>query len=376
MTVTIDNIGWGTYQNYAGPWYKGSVGLPEVTKSSSDNSKMLAVVTATEGGRADAINMYDSCVVSVGYIQLCGSIFLVNKFLSYAFKALGEDHESFTPLIEHLGSINASCTNDTSGFNFINSNGSKVDTLAEVQEFFLGCNGRANSWDDSSKAYAKKWAVTLASVLASPIVRDLQIDYVGRRLLTFCMPTPLKEFISNPNLNTPMQRAAKAAYVSFSANNPKKAEESYAKTNALVTTKFSDAWVTALLKTMTFGPGIGIYPHRYNAIRPVLERLYGVDLPDFAKDLSDAVIKFDASVPVTGFDLTSVTGVQKALIYLGYDLGPSGADGVYGPKTTMALIQLCDDRKIKDRCSVDPYELLKNDVMVALSDAVNEKNKT
>ena len=52
------------------------------------------------------------------------------------------------------------------------------------------------------------------------------------------------------------------------------------------------------------------------------------------------VLEADAppTQPTGVVDLTSVRGWQRALISLGYDLGPSGADGVVGTRTRAAVV--------------------------------------
>jgi hypothetical protein len=127
--------------------------------------------------------------------------------------------------------------------------------------------------------------------------------------------------------------ALRAAYLSFAANLPAVAGKHFMiahKTSR--NAQWTKEWALDVLRELTFGPGIGIYPHRYNAIRPVIEQIYGVDLPDFAKDLGWRVPE-----EIAKYNLDTPKGVQSALIALGYDLGPKGADGSIGPKTTTAI---------------------------------------
>jgi len=50
---------------------------------------------------------------------------------------------------------------------------------------------------------------------------------------------------------------------------------------------------------------------------------------------------------------TTLADAQKALLDLGYNLGPSGADGVSGPKTTAALTQFQKDRGLPPTGTLD-----------------------
>lgn len=67
--AVLPKIGWGGYADWEGPWYRGSVpyALP-TDREPTFIEKVGAVVTATEGGCLDAINMYDRCVLTVGFI--------------------------------------------------------------------------------------------------------------------------------------------------------------------------------------------------------------------------------------------------------------------------------------------------------------------
>jgi hypothetical protein len=66
--VDKSQIKWGEYKNYEGPYFIGSVPF-SLSSNPSDDEKILAVITATEGGCYDSINMYDSCILSSGLIQ-------------------------------------------------------------------------------------------------------------------------------------------------------------------------------------------------------------------------------------------------------------------------------------------------------------------
>ena len=91
----------------------------------------------------------------------------------------------------------------------------------------------------------------------------------------------------------------------------------------LISTKFigekwSEEWCVSLIKQLTFGPKIGIYPRRYEAIRPVVEKLYGINLPKTVKDLESwsapepkDVIKNDQKNEIT---TTQNTIKQEAIV--------------------------------------------------------------
>jgi len=133
--------------------------------------------------------------------------------------------------------------------------------------------------------------------------------------------------------------AFRAIYLSFADNNPKHASSSLmvGLAQAQPVERWTEGWLTVVVKALTFVPGIAIYPRRYQAIRPVVEKLYGVDLPDTDEDLKlwCAQHKFEG--------VASTTAIQELLITLGYDLGPCGADGKFGRKSRLALQRFEED---------------------------------
>jgi hypothetical protein len=144
-----------------------------------------------------------------------------------------------------------------------------------------------------------------------------------------------------PQNNDGFAGAVRAAFYSFAANLPAVASEQLrlaaSQSRAPI---WSEAWAVEVLKQMTFGPKIPIYPGRYNKIRPVIESIYGVDLPDMADDLtqwySDAEVN---PVPGMSPEFFDIKEIQEELIAEGYDIGPRGADGFFGPKTKQAMME-------------------------------------
>ena len=56
--ATPQEMGWGTYREYEGPFYRGKASF-RLPVSPTESDQILAVITATEGGRWDAYNGYD-----------------------------------------------------------------------------------------------------------------------------------------------------------------------------------------------------------------------------------------------------------------------------------------------------------------------------
>lgn len=330
MALASD-IGWGKYKSYEGPFYRGkcSYVLPE---SPNENDKIMAVITATEGGRYDAYNGYDRCISTSGLIQWCESgQYSVSDMLG----KVAESHPDLLKGLDTLALISGLEFQKNARarwrFHFIDERG-EVDRLAEQQQMFLlTSTGKIGTWNDESRLYAKNWAAAISSVWEHPRAQAIQKDYTARRLFGFAMPSARRVLEQAPD--TPIGRAFVAAYLSFAANNPTWADRHLQKALNELGTPWSQHWLIGVLKELTFGPRVTIYPHRYKAIRPVLERLYGVDLPDLSEDLR----KWENEQGHRFFFDTKE--IQEGLLVLGHDLGPWGADGSYGKKTSEAVLE-------------------------------------
>ena len=68
--ITTNEIGWGEYKGYEGPYFRGIQGLTPVMRDDpTPLQKIYYVITNTEGSNYSAINMYDQMILSVGAIQ-------------------------------------------------------------------------------------------------------------------------------------------------------------------------------------------------------------------------------------------------------------------------------------------------------------------
>jgi hypothetical protein len=155
-------------------------------------------------------------------------------------------------------------------------------------------------------------------------------------------------FSTAPDTN--IAKCLKAGYLSFAANNPTWANN-HLKIGVESNTypAWSIEWVDLIFKELTFGPNIVIYPIRYNAIRPKLESLYGVNLVNTADELKKFVDKIGG-----GEILLTVKEYQGILLKLGFDLGPKKDDGVDGPKTRAAVSMFQSMNSIEATGYVDP----------------------
>ena len=339
--VQANEIGWGSYRDYEGPFYRGKVGVQIHPASIPEQAVM--VTAAAEGGHYDAFNGYDSCGWTSGAIQWCErGQFSVSDMLG---EVAVRDVDILNDVYNHGNATGITFERDSSSgkwrFKFKDSRGFVDNALKQQQLFYLTGNGKKGTWGAENRAYAKGWAAAISTVWQDPFAQAIQSEYTYTRLPQFLTGTA-KNFFSARPLN-PVADAMYAAYVSFAVNNPSWASASLTK--AISSMPSNVGWWTLphlihLLKHLTFDPQVAIYPERYNAIRPVLEKLYGVQLPDFAKELQ-------AWQAATGLPMNLTTvQLQRALITLGYDLGPKGADGAYGKYTKDALFKFEQDNGV------------------------------
>ncbi len=321
---------WGSYKEFEGPWSRGTQRFT-LSGTPTPEEEILAVITATEGGTYDAVNMYDVCLWTVGIIQWCNRApqCSVDDMLGAAVRA---DPSCIKPLAD-LALERSYIPQWVNGRYRFARAGNVVDNVdAQKQLYFLNSSGLKGGWNPESKAWANRWAAAGMRVWESPLARKAQLDYTAKRAMSFAAGAGKTLLGQMPD--TSIGRAWRAMYLSFAANNPKlaaRAVEASVKDTAGIMPAWSESWLSNMAWSLTTNSGIAIYPIRYNKIRSVLEKMYGVDLPDYAKELGDWSAK---NFSGRWYD---VLEIQQALEVLGYDLGPEGCDGVMSARTTAAL---------------------------------------
>jgi len=330
MLVSTKDIGWGAYGGYEGPFFRGRHRYV-VPDEPSLSDKILAVITATEGGAYDAINMYDGQILSTTLIQVTEKrYFTASKALGFAV----EKDESLAGMLSPaLELCDASFVKGPRGWRIhyrSKEPPSPVATEEQQSMMMLGCSGKQGSWGSESEERAKTWAAVVASFWGKESAQRAQVEFIAPRLYDYAFYHSREAVEAATELGTDMSMAFVAAYLSFAVNSPVRAAKHL--TVAAQKTKyrtFSEGWLIELLNELTFGPRIAIYPHRYKAIRPVLERLFSIDIPDLPEDLKDW--------KGPSGELYDAKGIQEMLIDLGYDLGPCKADGRIGKMTSAAI---------------------------------------
>lgn len=370
--TTPDEIGWGSYNQYEGPFFRGKVpfDLADADEPAPRDGKRppdprtLAVITATEGGRYDAVNMYDRCIVSVGLIQWCeAGQYGVSNLLG----AVAERGRTLlAPLSRALDAAGADFGPNKLGrwrFHFDDARG-EIDNAEKQRQLFLGgASGLKGGWTDEQKAHAKRWAAALAEVLAQPEARSAQIAFTLPKIEAFATPEAKRLLFNDDLPNEGWVGALRAAFLSFAVNLPAVASAQLKLAEAETKApKWSPDYCVEVIHRLTLGPKIAIYPHRYKAIRPALERLYGVSLPDLP-----AAQGHGGEGGGDAFD--SLEAVQRELIAQGHDLGPAGADGKLGQKTRVALMDF------QRKHGLEPDGVMGPKTRAALAQAARERKE-
>jgi hypothetical protein len=320
----IEDIRWGKYSSFEGPLYVAGARY-QVPAQPTFEDKILATIAATEGGSWSAVNMYDVCRLTVGLIQCCeGSQYWASGLLGRL------PPMDLVPLHDILQSVEVRIRSTAPNtYRFVHDRLGIVDSEPEqCRLFFAGCSGRKGEWNEAGKLWARQFCLAVARCLESESAIAAQRSYIVPKLMGFAAGELRNFILTRPD--TAIGGAFACAALSFAANNPRRAKEAF--TAHLSTCKadpWTMDWLVDALDMFTFLSGVTIYPHRYDAIRPVLERLFDLDLPDKSDQLHG---------------LLSASEIQHILVHaLHYDLGPGGpnGDGVdnrWGSKSKAALL--------------------------------------
>lgn len=340
MTMELSDIRWGSYQQYEGPWTLGEV-CYTLPANPTDEEKIMAVITATEGGKVDMVNMYDACLWTCSIIQWCNRApqHAVDDLLTYILVEHGAAYcEPLFALASTRG-YTFKCLNGKGRFH--EARGTAVVTPHQQQDlYFGGSSGLKGQWHETDKAWARQWCLASAQTFGgTEEARQAAVAYTAPKVLTYFSFGAGKDVLEQmPDSAT--GHAWRALYLSFAANNPARAARAVQSAQAdMALEPWTEPWLVNMARHLTFDAGISIYPHRYNKVRPVIEDLWGVGLPETSKDLAN----WQPGFSERWFDPTEV---QRALKALGYDLGPRGVDGDFGRKSKTALQEFETDAGI------------------------------
>jgi len=312
--ITTNEIGWGEYKGYEGPYFRGIQGLTPVMRDDpTPLQKIYYVITNTEGSNYSAINMYDQMILSVGAIQWAErSQYSVSDILGKICESPTASVKFAEATTTFFQTVGVTFKRNAAGkwrFHFLDSRG-EVNSVEKQQALFLGCTGKVGSWSPEAKAYAKNWAALMANIWLDREAQKIQEDYTITHIpgfLTKYAATQLLEGSKFENLTNADLAGWKggiiALYMSFAANNPSIAESGL-KSHLAATSqeKWSEEWCIELAKWLTFSSKISIYPIRYNKIAPLIDKLFGTSFPVTAAELDKW--KPPSSVPHRGTEET------------------------------------------------------------------------
>lgn len=283
--IVVAKIGWGRYHSQEGPFFGGTIKTPIAERIDSFAKKVLSITAAAEGGHYDAINMYDSGLLSVGAMQFIDVApqFGVTRMLGEVAEKCGLE-----PLLEALQpALNLSNANFLKVGNDwrFSTNAQPVTTVRQQRELFFG-DAQGNtfgSFNEGKKNRAKTWAACMANVWYIPGAVEAQSEYCLRRLMSDFTWGSLRAELFNVNVvDDGYVGATRALLLAYAVNAPAIVVKRYeiAKNNSK--SKFSPDWCLEVLRDVVVNGGIDVWKARWSAKMPLVERAFGVKLPTYA----------------------------------------------------------------------------------------------
>lgn len=284
MPVTLSQTSWGHYMQYEGPAYYGHL---RYKADGVDLLEKAFLVTSETEGALNSVNMYDSCIMTVGAVQWCdrGS-FAVTDMVGKVVEACGLDYV-LNVFDAALKISNATFKQNAVGkWRFYLDGGkTEVNTIALQQRLYLSCSGAVGSYTPEAMTHARTWCAAMGSLWDDERAQKAQIDYTKPKLMSFVFGGATAIFADKSIPETGWTGMLKAAVISYCINSP--ANVSKAVTSGIAASKsrmWSPEWCLDILNAITF-VGVNTFVARYNAIRPVLEAQFGVTLPKTSGDL-------------------------------------------------------------------------------------------
>lgn len=276
MPVTVNQTMWGSYGAYEGPAYYGHI---RYDAPGVDFLEKAFLVTSATEGALNSVNMYDSCIMTVGAIQWCdrGS-FAVCDMVGKVAEVCGVDYV-LGILDPALKLSNATFKQNAAGkwrF-YLDGGATEVNTVALQQKLYLSCSGAKGSFSADARIHARTWCAAMASLWDDQRAQKAQVDFTKPKLMSFVFGGARSLFGDSSVPETGWSGMLKAACISYCINSPAAVGKAVAGCKSTFP-KWSAEWCLDVLAAITF-VGINTFPARYNAIRPVLEAQFGVVLP-------------------------------------------------------------------------------------------------
>lgn len=295
--VTVNDIKWGKYGGFEGPYFMGRWRYVLPSQPAWQH-RVLSVITSTEGGTYDAINAYDSCIMTVGLVQWCDRYHLVTRLLGYIADNGGVSLVT-GPLTDALRMSGATFRKNRNGQWRFFLGSQELSTEANLRKLYLGgSTGKIGEWTPYQKTCATMWVVGMANIWNSDRARELQVIYTADRIQTFALKDSKHIVLeTNPEWSG-LVGATKAIFLSYCASNPKTADtltnEFASVTDAEA---WSDDWCRGLIHKLATGSNIEIWPERYVKVAAAANRAFSTDLPETPDKLIEAVTLPDIALP-------------------------------------------------------------------------------
>lgn len=367
MMSTVE-VRWGHYRGYEGPYTLG-LGKLNLQAFPTQGHVLLDIVTQTEGGSPSAVNCYDRMILSIGLLQwVAAKYLLADKLLG----SIAQRDQSLLAPLKDVSRLSSAEFKETSPGRWRwHLNGAEVTTETQQRQLFLGgSSGRVGEWTESQKSHARQWVAAMAQTLHQPEAIEAQVAYTTPRMFDFATKEARAILFPDGNvLRDSWGGAVQAAFLSYAANLPAVAAKHLLIANKAITAPpWTKDWALGIIRELAFGPGIAIYPERYDKIRPHIEKHFGVDLPDFHHELEVFTVVeegFEPGLP----DFRRVKEAQQLLLLISgfslngeavvYDLGPARDDGIMGRKTLAAIEQFQEVHGIDPTGALDRKTRLK-----------------
>jgi len=300
MPINVSQVKWSAYAGSEGPVYYGSKSF-KIPENPTFLHKCMAIVSAVEG-HIDAVNMYDSGIVSVGTVQwIERGASSVSDMIGKVADACGPYYVN-TVLAPALKLSDAVFKKNAQGkWRFFMKRDGKeieVNTVATQQQCFLSCDGKKGSWKPENVLHAKTWCAAIASLWDSDIACQAQIDFSAGRLLPwFVTPNAKKILFVDPD-ETGWKGLLKAIYIQYAVNIPAVADRNLViGDRESKFPKWSKEYCLDVIVQLAFGSGVTLWPIRYAGLNKRASELFGVSLPVSAKELSQKKWRVEAPAP-------------------------------------------------------------------------------
>lgn len=288
--IPVSKIGWSSYSKFEGPFFGGTIKVPKVGPDATFAQKVLSLTAAAEGGSWNAVNMYDSGLVSLGAIQFidAGS-FNVCNMLGYIAEKCGVEPvvSKLKPALDLCKATFAKTQNGSWRFHV---DGRPISTLDDQKRLYFGDSdgNLKGTFDANKKIIAKTWAACVASVMEIDGAVQAQLEFTMPRLINGFVWGKLKEDLyGNDAPNDGYVGMLRGMLLSFAVNAPALVVKRYNDARANPYTIYTDAWCLHILRSVVVGSNIKVWPARWSTKRDLVKSMWGIQLPTWSEISSE-----------------------------------------------------------------------------------------